>query len=257
MAIQHLHVAGVDARRKARVVLESGTLSRDRRLGHVGDELHRMGVTHRYQVDLHLLAIEIQFLDAVVHRAAHVDADLSILFQPRADQAAQRLYGDLGLGAQPMGMHELDEAARAVAALLHFTAVGVEDAVAKVGAGRARALDHQDLVAANAEMAICNSPQLLSGQPKRLARVIEHHEIVAPALPLGEGELHSNRRRPSRTSRPTVRARFSARRPSRPSSSTRWRPATAAANAAACSARASPPSCASSVSSIAPPAWRT
>ena len=51
-------------------------------------------------------------------------------------------------------MHELDEAACAIAALLHLAAVGVEDAVAKIRAGRLRALDDQDLVAAHAAVAV-------------------------------------------------------------------------------------------------------
>ena len=55
-------------------------------------------------------------------------------------------------------MHELDEAARAVAALLDLAAVGIEDAVAEIRARRLRLLDHQDLVAAHAEMAVRNPP---------------------------------------------------------------------------------------------------
>ena len=62
------------------------------------------------------------------------------------------------------------EAARAVAALLDLAAVGVEDAVAEIGVGPCRRLDHQDLIAADAEMAVGEMPQLRRRQRERRAR---------------------------------------------------------------------------------------
>jgi hypothetical protein len=90
-------------------------------------------------------------------------------------------------------VHELHEAARAVAALLDLAAVGVEDAVAEVRVRAARALDHQDLVAADAEVAIGDFADLLSGKRKRLIRAIDDDEVVPRPLHLGEGELHALR----------------------------------------------------------------
>jgi hypothetical protein len=52
-------------------------------------------------------------------------------------------------------VHELHEAARTVAALLHLAAIGVEDAVAEVRG--LRFFDDQDLVAAHAKVAVGNS----------------------------------------------------------------------------------------------------
>jgi hypothetical protein len=63
-------------------------------------------------------------------------------------------------------VHELDEAARAVAALLHLAAVGVEDAVAEIGRRVPRPLDHQDLVATDAEVPVGDAAQLFLGKGK-------------------------------------------------------------------------------------------
>jgi hypothetical protein len=61
-------------------------------------------------------------------------------------------------------VHEAHEAARAVAALLDLAAVGVEDAVAEIGVVAAGLLDQQDLVAADAEMAVGDAAALLGGE---------------------------------------------------------------------------------------------
>ena len=88
-------------------------------------------------------------------------------------------------------MHELHEAARAVAALLHFTAVGVEDAVAEIGFAVVRRLDDQDLVAAHAAMAIGEMFQLGWTQGESFTGAIQDHEIVTRSLHLGERQLHA------------------------------------------------------------------
>jgi len=81
-------------------------------------------------------------------------------------------------------VHELDEAARAVAALLDLAAVGVEDAVAEVGAPGG--LHDEDLVAADTAIPICKEAQLLFLQGEFPFREVENHEIVARAVHLGE-----------------------------------------------------------------------
>src|SRR5258706_14364404 len=93
---------------------------------------------------------------------------------------------------------ESQEAARTVAALLDLAAVGVEDAVAEVRVARLRPLDDQDLVAANAEVAVRDFPQLISGQGKSGARAVQHDEVVAGTLHLGEVQAHSSKLKGSR-----------------------------------------------------------
>ena len=77
--------------------------------------------------------------------------------------------------------------------MLHLAAIGVENAVAKVRVRALRALEHQHLVAADAEMPVREAPQLLTLQAERLARGVEHDEIVARALHLGEGDQRQAR----------------------------------------------------------------
>src|SRR3546814_4477768 len=68
-------------------------------------------------------------------RGAHVDGDLFVVAFVQHQDAG----GDFGAqriaAGQALFVHEADEAARAVAAVLDFGAVGVEDAVAEVGVG--------------------------------------------------------------------------------------------------------------------------
>jgi hypothetical protein len=62
--------------------------------------------------------------------------------------------------------------------LLHFTAVGIENAVVEVGPGLARALDLEDL------------PQLRGGELDRPRGCVEHDEVVAEPVHLGECDFH-------------------------------------------------------------------
>jgi hypothetical protein len=77
-------------------------------------------------------------------------------------------------------------AARAIAALPRSAAVGVPDAVAGDGAGTARRFDGEDLVAADAGVAIGQrAAQCGIGCIDAVAQV-EHDEVVAGAMHLGE-----------------------------------------------------------------------
>jgi hypothetical protein len=90
-------------------------------------------------------------------------------------------------------MHEAHEAARAVAALLDLAAVGIEDAVAEIDARRRRALHHQDLVAADAEMAVGQKARLGRRRHEVLVDGVEHDEIVAEAVHFCEADAHRRR----------------------------------------------------------------
>ena len=68
-----------------------------------------------------------------------------------------RSHPDLGLVGQAAVVDVAHETARAVAALLHFAPVGIEDAVVKVGVRLAGRLDLKDLVAADPEMPVCEA----------------------------------------------------------------------------------------------------
>ena len=88
-------------------------------------------------------------------------------------------------------MHEAHEAPRAVAALLDLAAVGIEDAVAEIGVGAGGRLHQQDLVAADAEVAVGDEAQLVRRQRDGLAYAVDDHEVVAGAVHLGEAQPHA------------------------------------------------------------------
>ena len=90
-------------------------------------------------------------------------------------------------------MHEAHEAACAVAALLDLAAVGIEDAVAEIDIGRRGALDHQDLVAADAEVAVSEKACLGRRRHEVLIDGVEYDKVVAEAVHLGEADSSSGR----------------------------------------------------------------
>jgi hypothetical protein len=93
--------------------------------------------------------------------------------------------GSIVLGRQPWSRTKRAKAAGAVAALLHLGAVGVEDAVVEVRAREARRLHQQHLIAADAEAPV-REPRGQSAVMSDLRDAVEHDEVVAEALHLGE-----------------------------------------------------------------------
>jgi hypothetical protein len=79
---------------------------------------------------------------------------------------------------------------RAVAAVFDFAAIRIEDAVAEIHIVARRFLDDQDLVGADAEMAAGQRAPLRVGQVELLVNAVQHDEIVAGAVHLGELEFH-------------------------------------------------------------------
>jgi hypothetical protein len=146
-------------------------------------------------------------LARVEARRPHVDRDLSRVLDPGSDHARGGLDADLALAGEPLVEDEASEAARAVAALLDLAAVGIEDAVAEIVRGIARSLDQQDLVAADAAMAVGDAAGAPGREVDLLAYAVEHHEIVALAVHLGEAHRGNStfrghrRRRPCRLQR--------------------------------------------------------
>jgi hypothetical protein len=112
-------------------------------------------------------------------------------FQPRLDHARHGADLDAVLVGQAAVADEAHEAARAVAALLHLAAVGVVDHVFEVDARRRRGPHRQDLVGADAEVAVRQLPVLRFAQMEQAAGFVEHDEVVAGALHLGEAHLHA------------------------------------------------------------------
>ena len=133
--------------------------------------------------------IEARRLRTEGRRRAHVDAHAPVVLDRRLDDAAERLDADRAPVGEAVIEHEAREAAGAVAALLDLGAVGVEDPVAEVDPFARRRLDEQDLVGADAEMAIGDAPPLLAPEAQRLANAVDDDEVVARAVHLREAKL--------------------------------------------------------------------
>ena len=69
-------------------------------------------------------------------------------------------------------------------------AVGVVDAIVKIGVGSGRWGDDEDLVATDAEATITDAPDLIGAQLQGAARRVEHDEVVAQAVHFGEFNTH-------------------------------------------------------------------
>ena len=200
--IHHLQEAGIDARRKALVALDQRALRDHRRGIDVGDHLHRVRVAHRHRGDRHRGVADLQRLHHRVGigykghlrrrklRHAHVHRDQAVCAQPRRDDPGPGLDADLGLRSEPLVVDEAHEAACAVAALFDLAAVGVEDAVAEIDVGAGRRLDHQQLITADAAVAVGDRLDARGGEIDRRARGVDDDEVVAQAVHLGEAQFH-------------------------------------------------------------------
>jgi hypothetical protein len=74
-----------------------------------------------------------------------------------------------------------------------LAAVAVEDAIAEVDTLDGGLFDEQQLVGANAEVPVSQRAHALGRECDRLAVAVEHDEVVAGAVHLGEFELHGLR----------------------------------------------------------------
>src|SRR5690606_8622804 len=101
-----------------------------------------------------------------------------------AIRAVEHVAVAQGTGAmQPGG-----DAARTIAALAGFAAILVDDAVTGDAAGLPRRGDDHHLVATDAEVAVGHARQHLTGRQGRSIAPVEHDEIVAGPVHLGEAQ---------------------------------------------------------------------
>src|SRR5207302_9996943 len=87
-------------------------------------------------------------------RRPHVVDHFAIGHEPANDDPRRGIDANFPLRRQAAVAYEDDEATGAIAALLDFPAVRVEDPIAKVGVRRDRRLDDEHLIAARAEAPI-------------------------------------------------------------------------------------------------------
>jgi hypothetical protein len=212
VAINDLHETGIHAAREhgmrfdQRAVFQHGE-----NLG-VVHHLHRVRVTHRHGGDPLGAAVDLQAVQRVAafgargqavgqegqargleHGRAHIDGHLAVRLQGQRGDAVHDLDAHGALGRQAAVGDELDEAARAVAAVLHLAAIVVEDAIAEIDIGPRRALDQQQLVCAHAKVAIGDGAPLLGREVDRGLDAVEHDKVVARAVHLGEVQFHGGK----------------------------------------------------------------
>ena len=106
------------------------------------------------------------------------------------DDAAMHLDAHRGFVGQPLLAHKAHKAARAIAAVLHLAAIGVVDDVLEIHTRLRRSAHAQNLVRSNTKMAIGQPAVLGRAQPQATAGFVQHDEIVAGTLHLGETDVH-------------------------------------------------------------------
>jgi hypothetical protein len=87
-------------------------------------------------------------------------------------------------------MDKLNEAARTVAAVFDFAAVGIENPVAEVCLRMRRMFDQQYLIAANTELAVGEGACARCSHFNGLAHPIQDHKIITGAVHFCEVPNH-------------------------------------------------------------------
>ena len=119
-------------------------------------------------------------------RPAHVHRHQTVVFQLRYDNALRRFHTDFPLAGQTTVGNKTGKAARAVAALLHFAAVGIENAVAEIGIGRRGFFHQQKLVETDTRVPVRPRGNRRGGRIEGLRNAVDHDKVVAQAVHFGE-----------------------------------------------------------------------
>ena len=129
-------------------------------------------------------------LRQVKHRQPHVHRDAVIGLHVELQHALHGLHPHAALRGQPLAMDKAHEAARTVAAVLHLATVGVVDGVFEVDAWCGGRAYRQNLVRANAEVAVGQKSVLRGAQTQATLGFVEHYKVVTRALHFGEWDVH-------------------------------------------------------------------
>ena len=157
-----------------------------------------MGVAHGYRADPDFTVGELQWIVLGPVRSpewnlvrfelghAHIHIHQPVFSQSQLDDAGAGFNADIVFTGQFPVAHEPGEAARTIAALLDFTAVGVVDAIAKINIGIPGRFDHEHLVTADAAATVSELADMGCAQLTALADQVEHDKVIAEAVHLGE-----------------------------------------------------------------------
>src|SRR6185437_12240163 len=125
------------------------------------------------------------------HRS-HVHGHEPTCHRPRPDEAGGTVHRDGARGCEPAAREERADAAGTIAALLHLHAIGVEDAVVHGGVGSPGRLQDERLVEPDAGVAVREAADERAVE-RGAGGGIEHGEVVAEPVHLGELEAHYRR----------------------------------------------------------------
>src|SRR5690606_15915197 len=186
--VDHLHEADVDPFGKALVPLHDGTQSLHRRISHRRNFNDAVGVAHRDHTTHHSMLLcpqQIGFFRLLSPKRdlarlklgnPHVDRDLILPFQLQANAATGRADRDAIPVDQPLEAHETGETAGTIAALLHLTAICIEDAIVEVEFRVIGRLHQQQLIKTDPEVAIRQLLDVVISEKHLLGDTIHHHE---------------------------------------------------------------------------------
>jgi hypothetical protein len=161
-----------------------------------------MGIAHINGGQLHNLTVELYRVHQCLglgHKRnlggrklgrAHIDRDPIQIINAQFNNAAGGFHAQHIFTRESALAHKARKTTRAIAALLHLGAICIKNAIAKIDIGGFWRLYHQQLVKPHAEMTVGELADLLWSQPQALADQINHHEIVAEAVHLGELQTH-------------------------------------------------------------------
>src|SRR5690606_20246715 len=197
-AINHLQKTNIGAGRKPRMLFQLRAEAFHRRRIDIVHHQYPVGITHGNGRQLNRLAIHIDGVDIlaligregdrrrVELRYPHIDRHQAVPTHLEFNHTLGGLYPDNTFIGQALIPHKACKAAGAVAALLYFRAIGIENAVAKIHIRQPRWFHHQQLVKTDAEITIRQLPDAVRAQPEWLADGVYHHEVVAQPVHLGK-----------------------------------------------------------------------
>ena len=161
-----------------------------------------MGVAHRDGADGVGLAVGLQLVGGgalvctegnvggLQNGRAHIHFYLLVFVDFEADDAVAGFHPDRVVAGKLFVAHKAGKAAGAVAALLHFTAFGVKDPVAKVHVRALRRLNHQQLIATDPKMAIGNFANVVGFEIEALGDQVDDDKVVPEPMHFGKSEKH-------------------------------------------------------------------
>ena len=131
-----------------------------------------------------------RYFGSIQNGGAHVDRDTAIGVHLQFNFALLHFHANTVFGGQAFVAHVAHKASRAIAAVLHLTAIGVVNHIFKVERGVWRRAHRQNLISPHTKMSV--GQEAVLGGAEVVARLcfIKHHKIVAGPLHFCKANSH-------------------------------------------------------------------